>query len=614
MLEAFKIRGRTPEMRGGRAYWRASVKLGNGEAPLKIIIGVCAEAGTVTAALRTVRFFQDFTPSLFVLAGIAAGQRGKYQIGNVVYGVDVADLVMGQVEGGKTSVRPLITSYTISVGQILSSFKPDLSALHKLTLRILKNIGHPLARPADAEKGKLFDRDVASSSKVKDCVIGSGNLLVRDQNKFPEYQSIHPKISAIEMEAAGMVRALKEIMPGQAWLVVRGISDFGDEDKDKAFDGQPYAAAGAAAYVKMLAEKGFVRVMLGRTLPVAAVVTSTATALPVLTSAPSIARLGASSVAAASDPSSVSNDDLEKTLAELRREWARAPSPALLAKIEVLRDREIWTKAKPEIRGRAVRFELELFLAGSVTDLEKARTLHAEAQALSGPDRALAARVELAASGPKQAAELVVNPRNLDEWNTRMALLVESDQIDLMLEEWERPPDGVGPDAESRRVHVLALISRKQLEAAALELSTAQTKKPESFALRYAGALLNYFTAISPAAPDTLFVINPLPIPSTFLRRDSASLQRLNAAAAEFTALSSLVSNASSLYGPLQLWRFASLANHADRQSEASELCRELLSADPGHPLLLQWAAERRYETDKETQINALAGQLGVEL
>jgi hypothetical protein len=84
---------------------------------------------------------------------------------------------------------------------------------------------------------------VASAITARQGTIASGEKLLRDPAKLLAVRKQHGKIEAGEMEAAGIVDACRrEPTP---WLVIRGISDFGDEFKDDRFHG--FAAAAAAA-------------------------------------------------------------------------------------------------------------------------------------------------------------------------------------------------------------------------------------------------------------------------------------------------------------------------------------------------------------------------------
>jgi hypothetical protein len=99
--------------------------------------------------------------------------------------------------------------------------------------------------PAPGGQEDVWRQHVASSIECrKQVTIASGEKLLRDPNKLLEIRrEIHGKVEAAEMEAAGFVEACE--LAGKPWLVIRGISDFGDELKNDAF--HEFASRSAAA-------------------------------------------------------------------------------------------------------------------------------------------------------------------------------------------------------------------------------------------------------------------------------------------------------------------------------------------------------------------------------
>ncbi|GAA3444487.1 effector-associated domain 2-containing protein [Planomonospora venezuelensis] len=78
--------------------------------------------------------------------------------------------------------------------------------------------------------------------------IGSGDELLRSEARRNEIIRNHPKLVAIEMEAAGV--AVSSALNGRQCLVIRGISDYGDSCKTDRW--QPYSALAAASYLRAL--------------------------------------------------------------------------------------------------------------------------------------------------------------------------------------------------------------------------------------------------------------------------------------------------------------------------------------------------------------------------
>jgi nucleoside phosphorylase len=93
--------------------------------------------------------------------------------------------------------------------------------------------------------GKLVTRSMRDNSPFYHYgTIASGNSVTRDGVKRDKLQKEHG-ILCFEMEAAGLMNTFP-------CLVIRGICDYSDSHKNKRW--QPYAAATAAAYAKVLLE------------------------------------------------------------------------------------------------------------------------------------------------------------------------------------------------------------------------------------------------------------------------------------------------------------------------------------------------------------------------
>ena len=89
---------------------------------------------------------------------------------------------------------------------------------------------------------KREPRPLAKRTRVWYGPIGSGEKLIKNARKRNELRDKH-NVIGLEMEAAG---TMNRIPVG----VIRGVCDYGDEHKNKEW--QPYAAAMAAAYAKVV--------------------------------------------------------------------------------------------------------------------------------------------------------------------------------------------------------------------------------------------------------------------------------------------------------------------------------------------------------------------------
>src|SRR5207244_3300179 len=91
--------------------------------------------------------------------------------------------------------------------------------------------------------------------EVKDNPIGTADLLIRDPQIFDKYGAVHHGVSGSEMEAGGCIKACDYRANRKPWMVIRGVSDFGDEFKNDQF--HHLASSAAASCLKLFLEEGF---------------------------------------------------------------------------------------------------------------------------------------------------------------------------------------------------------------------------------------------------------------------------------------------------------------------------------------------------------------------
>jgi nucleoside phosphorylase len=178
-----------------------------------------------------------------LLMGIAAGIQGKVRIGNVVLSERVVAYEPGALvrKAGKASVeqRPEIDRAPYSILQDVAAYQ-----VVPKRLRVAFNqAGGKIPKPTKGKEAEFRDH-VATSITARVSTIASGEKLLRDPSKLRSIrEGIHGRAEVGEMEATGVVEACRP--RNVPWLVVRGISDFGDEFKDDRF--HDFAARAAAA-------------------------------------------------------------------------------------------------------------------------------------------------------------------------------------------------------------------------------------------------------------------------------------------------------------------------------------------------------------------------------
>lgn len=227
----------------GTNYWFGKIASQIGCGELTVVLGCIAAPGNPDCAAAATEMLALFHPQVILLVGIAAGIRDKVRIGNVVLSDRVFAYEPSSVEAdGVTIARPESVRTSHSIEQDVAAYlsgNPMARALE--VFAVMESDGFP---DPPNELVAEYARHVATSIEIKGATIASGEKLLRDPSKLlalREHQ--HGKIEVGEMEAHGLVTACRRA--SAHWLVVRGISDFGDELKDDRFHG--FASAAAAA-------------------------------------------------------------------------------------------------------------------------------------------------------------------------------------------------------------------------------------------------------------------------------------------------------------------------------------------------------------------------------
>ncbi|MGK3962278.1 hypothetical protein WMF38_55380 [Sorangium sp. So ce118] len=228
----------------GTIYYRGAVRSARARRDYRVVLSCIGAAGNYDSAAATRDIVAWCRPAAVLLVGIAAGIRGKLKIGDVVLSDRVvayepAAAVVGPDGAPREEPRPEIDRLPHAMNQDVVSYRPDPARLQAVFAKIHGELPAPLPG-----QEALFREHVATALAVRAATIASGEKLLRDPSKLLcVRKEQHGKVEAGEMEAAGLVGACRR--GGVPWLVIRGISDFGDAFKDDRF--HDLAASAAAA-------------------------------------------------------------------------------------------------------------------------------------------------------------------------------------------------------------------------------------------------------------------------------------------------------------------------------------------------------------------------------
>lgn len=149
-------------------------------------------------------------------------------------------------------------------------------------------------------------------------------------------------------------------------------------------------------------------------------------------------------------------------------------------------------------------------------------------------------------------------------------------------------------------------LAARQLDAARLDILKALDLRPRWVSVRLVGAIIDYYSGLSPAAVPERLLGWPEAVGWALVKRDDESTNQRRRAAEVFEELGQ-----EGVANPRErqlrgVWRLASLATDDERQQEAATCCSQLLAADPSNFQAITWAIARRYEVDLAASTQAL--------
>jgi serine/threonine protein kinase/nucleoside phosphorylase len=235
-LEALRIPGSQREKDAqGTVFFRGSLRSHLTGRDYRLVVTCVGGAGNYDASAAAYDVIAHHRPRVLILMGIAAGIQGKVRIGEVVLSERIVAYEPGAVVSSGDGVssrlehRPEIDRLPHSMNQDVITYRPEPSRLDAQ----FRGLGGVIPA-APTGKEEEFRSRVASTITVRAATIASGEKLLRDPAKFRAVrQEQHGKVEVGEMDAAGLIAACRRA--NIPWLVIRGISDFGDQFKDDRF-------------------------------------------------------------------------------------------------------------------------------------------------------------------------------------------------------------------------------------------------------------------------------------------------------------------------------------------------------------------------------------------
>lgn len=233
------------EYANGLRFWESVLSTRDGKT-LNIALTMIGEAGTMSCAAACDRLFNTYDVGLCVLVGIAAGLRGKVDLGDVVAAEIILDYEYARLEPDGAKKRPRQFSPIVALSRDVEYFDPKINGWHEEFLRYFE----ALKRIPNIQL-PILEQDWRPN--FVSGVVLSGDKLMADGKMDERRKEFHDRVVAVEMEAVGFARLCEE--HGVPWLVFRGICDFGEPSKDDLW--QVASGLSVATVARIFLEKGY---------------------------------------------------------------------------------------------------------------------------------------------------------------------------------------------------------------------------------------------------------------------------------------------------------------------------------------------------------------------
>ena len=212
--------------------------------------------GTNKAAIACTSML-NFFPRIdsIIMCGIAGGipydrdrDKGVF-LGDVVVANSVIQYDYGKEEEGGFVMKAIPTKCNPKLIKAHERIEVESIKNKKYVYKMVKSLATDVyKRPKlDTDKIRKMSDKVEKGIRVEFDTVASGNKVVKKAALREEIRKKH-SAGAIEMEGSGVADAAQDASIG--FIIVRGICDYGDEDKNNIW--HPYAAMSAAAYTYLL--------------------------------------------------------------------------------------------------------------------------------------------------------------------------------------------------------------------------------------------------------------------------------------------------------------------------------------------------------------------------
>lgn len=258
----------------GEIYYLFNHSVNSEGTELKCLATLIGNMGEINALRATERMLIKYNPSLVALLGISAGIHTDVRLGDVI----IASQVDSYAEA--SAVRPDKGTYKLELGGTIYNFSYAINklienyeflnkeAIIKWKSTASEAFNHIITSP-DKRDDLISKKMVRDNGEVSYQIshIASGPFVIKSTT-FQEIIKLRDRnIKAADMESGGVLASTTQRLESIPTIILRGISDFGDERKNELendFKGafRSYAMNNTMNFLLGIIKSGFVRKLM----------------------------------------------------------------------------------------------------------------------------------------------------------------------------------------------------------------------------------------------------------------------------------------------------------------------------------------------------------------
>jgi len=212
-----------------RVVYKSYLQHEDSNSRYRVLLFCLGGMGNVQAATAVTQAIDVWNPAAIILTGIMGGvEASERLLGDLIVAEQIVGYESGKAKDTGTERRFEVLRSSHLLIEKARHFPPEKWAFQPKILR------------PDGSSGRVIP-------KAHLGIVASGEKVIADTITVPELQSSWVKLIGVEMEGFGTALAVYQSGSAPAMLMVKGICDWADPNKNDEW--QAYAADVAAAYV-----------------------------------------------------------------------------------------------------------------------------------------------------------------------------------------------------------------------------------------------------------------------------------------------------------------------------------------------------------------------------